>query len=133
MQIITALLSSKVVEEIVANQLISFLETNNLSSKTQHGFRNRLSTETALLQITDEVYNIDNNQINLLTLCELKHIYKKHPYTSKIYIETNGPKLNPHIFLGSLQNIAKMPNDTPIEFESCSIKPKTSVKNLSTF
>lgn len=52
---------SKILEKIVANQLTSFLEANDLLSKTQHGFRNRLSTETALLQITDEIYNNRQN------------------------------------------------------------------------
>ena len=40
---------SKLLEKIVANQLIEFLENNNLLSNTQHGFRTKLSTETALI------------------------------------------------------------------------------------
>ena len=39
---------SKILEKIVANQLTEYLETNNLLSETQHGFRPKLSTETAL-------------------------------------------------------------------------------------
>jgi len=227
---------SKILEKIVANQLTSFLEANDLLSKTQHGFRNRLSTETALLQITDEIYNnIDKNQVNLLTLCDLSKAFDsvnhdillnklvnhkidtfwfksyldtrtqsvrinndmsskqqvpfgvpqgsilgpilftifindlstiahncllvqyaddsqflhsdsvnnlntlirntQHTLTqAKLYFDTNGLKLNPHktqcIFIGSRQNIARIPNDTIIEFEGCSIKPSTSVNNL---
>ncbi len=39
---------SKVLEKIVANQLTHFLETKKLLSNSQHKFRPKLSTETAL-------------------------------------------------------------------------------------
>jgi len=227
---------SKVLEKIVANQLTSFLEENNLISNTQHGFRSKLSTETALLKVTDEIYkNIDNNQINLLTLCDLSKAFdsvshellvkkltnheidhfwfksylsartqsvkihekvsSKQPISfgvpqgsilgpilfiifindlssiaknclliqyaddsqflhaasvnnlneligktkqtlteAKKYFDMNGLKLNPQktqcIFIGSRQNIAKIPTDTVIDFQGCCIKPNTTVKNL---
>ena len=230
---------SKVLEKIAANQLTAFLEENNLISNTQHGFRSKLSTETALLKITNEIYNnIDNNQINLLTLCDLSKAFdsvsheillnkltnhgidnfwckdclsartqsvKIHEKVSskkqvsfgvpqgsilgpilftifindlssiakdclliqyaddsqflhaasvnnlneligkakqtlteaKQYFEINGLKLNPQktqcIFIGSRQNIAKIPIDTMIEFQGCYIKPSTTVKNLGVY
>ncbi len=46
---------SKLLEKIVAGQLIQFLERNKLVSNAQHGFRPRLSTETALTVITDKI------------------------------------------------------------------------------
>ena len=67
---------SKILEKIIANQLKDFLENNNLLSECQHGFRANLSTETALLKVTDKIYNnIDNNKITLLVLCDLSKAF----------------------------------------------------------
>ena len=55
---------SKILEKIVASQLSHYLETNKLLSNTQHGFRPRLSTETALTVVTDKIYdNMDSKKI----------------------------------------------------------------------
>ena len=73
---------SKVIEKIVANQLTSFLELNNLLSNEQHGFRQKLSTETALLKITNKIYeNMDNKKISLLLLLDLSKAFDSvhHP------------------------------------------------------
>ncbi len=48
---------SKILEKIVAGQLIQFLERNKLMSNAQHGFCPRLSTEAALTVITDKIYD----------------------------------------------------------------------------
>ena len=67
---------SKVLEKIVATQLVSYLEANKLLSNNQHGFRPKLSTETALTVITDKIYNnMDNKRISLLTLCDLSKAF----------------------------------------------------------
>ncbi len=67
---------SKILEKIVANQLSTFLESKNLLSNNQHGFRPKLSTETALTILTKEIYNnIDNRRISLLTLCDLSKAF----------------------------------------------------------
>ena len=67
---------SKILEKIVTKQLMQYLESNALISNTQHGFRNRLSTETALLKVTDEIYkNMDNGKITLLSLCDLSKAF----------------------------------------------------------
>ena len=67
---------SKLLEKVIANQLSEFLENNSLISNTQHGFRKHLSTETALMKVTDKVYNnIDNNRITLLILCDLSKAF----------------------------------------------------------
>ena len=60
---------SKILEKIISIQLSNYLEINNLISSTQHGFRSRLSTETALMKISNTIYkNIDNKNISLLIL-----------------------------------------------------------------
>ena len=67
---------SKVLEKIVANQLMSFLESNRLISDSQHGFRKHLSTETALMKVNEYIYNnIDNQNISLLLLLDLSKAF----------------------------------------------------------
>ena len=67
---------SKIVERIVADQLMEYLEINSLISNTQHGFRGKLSTETALIAITEKIYdNMDNNKISLLSLLDLSKAF----------------------------------------------------------
>ena len=67
---------SKVLEKVVAEQLMSHLETNGLLSNTQHGFQKHLSTETALLKVTNEIYkNIDDKKVSLLILCDLSKAF----------------------------------------------------------
>ena len=58
---------SKILEKIVANQLMDFLESNHLLADEQHGFRANLSTETALLTVT--------NKISLLILLDLSKAF----------------------------------------------------------
>lgn len=61
---------------------MSFLERDKLLSPTQHGFRPKLSTETALQVITNKIYdNIDNKQISLLTLCDLSKAFVSVSHT----------------------------------------------------
>ena len=67
---------SKILEKIVASQLTEYLELNNLLSESQHGFRPKLSTETALLKISDKIYNNrDNKKISLLLLLDLSKAF----------------------------------------------------------
>ncbi len=68
---------SKVIEKIVANQLVQYKEHNSLLSSTQHGFRPKLSTEIALLQVSKKIYDaIDNREICILTLCDLSKAFE---------------------------------------------------------
>ena len=69
---------SKILERIIADQLMEYLERNELISNTQHGFRSKLSTETALLAVTEKIYeNIDNNKISLLSLLDLSKAFDR--------------------------------------------------------
>ena len=45
----------KIVERVIHRQLYYYLSHNHLLSSTQHGFRPRHSTETALLSVTDSI------------------------------------------------------------------------------
>ena len=67
---------SKILEKIVAKQLMSFMESNNFLSQSQHGFRTNLSTETALMKVNEFIYrNIDNQNISLMLLLDLSKAF----------------------------------------------------------
>ena len=51
---------SKIVERAVHQQLYGYLSMNHLLSPTQHGFRPRHSTETALITISDHVLSAND-------------------------------------------------------------------------
>ena len=67
---------SKILEKVVSIQLMEHLESYHLLSNTQHGFRSKLSTETALIKVTDAIYkNIENDLITLVALCDLSKAF----------------------------------------------------------
>lgn len=56
----------KLIENIVHNQLVKFLEDNDIICENQHGFRESHSTETALIKLTDHL--VKNNENGLVTV-----------------------------------------------------------------
>ncbi len=67
---------SKVLEKIVAQQLSNFLQSNHLIANSQRGFRPNLSTETALLTVTNTIYSsMDDKKLSLLILCDLSKAF----------------------------------------------------------
>ena len=67
---------AKIVERAVHKQLYSYLSTNHLLSPTQHGFRPRHSTETALISISDQILSAnDRGEISLLCLLDLSKCF----------------------------------------------------------
>ncbi len=69
-------ISSKIAEKIVSQQLLHFLSCSNSFSRTQHGCRPKLCTESALQVITDKIYNnMDNKKMSLLTVCDLSKAF----------------------------------------------------------
>ena len=67
---------SKILEKVVASQLSKHLETKNLLSNTQHGFRSSLSTDTALLTLSNKLYaNMDKKKVSLITVCDLSKAF----------------------------------------------------------
>ena len=62
----------KVFERIIYDHLYSYLSRNKLSTKHQSGFRSLHSTETALLDATNEWYfNIDQDDTNVVVFLEM--------------------------------------------------------------
>ena len=71
----------KVVEKVVQNQLVEYLEANHLLSDSQHGYRRNHSTESALHVITDRVYRaMDCGEIGILVLLDLSKMFDVIPH-----------------------------------------------------
>ena len=67
---------SKIVERAVHQQLYNYLTQNHLLSSTQHGFRPRHSTETALISISDHILSAnDRGELSLLCLLDLSKCF----------------------------------------------------------
>ena len=66
----------KNVREIVYNQLLNFLNDNKIITKRQSGFRKYHSTETALLQTTNQyLMNMNRGLINGVLFLDLKKAF----------------------------------------------------------
>lgn len=59
---------SKIVEKLVALQLISYLDSNKLILSSQSGFHKGHSTETLLLRLLSEIYGHQQSQLTLLDM-----------------------------------------------------------------
>ena len=63
---------SKVIEKVVAKQLVAYLASNALLPRFQSGFRHGHSTETAILRMLSDIYAaIDHGRIVLLALLDV--------------------------------------------------------------
>ena len=64
--------SGKLIEHIVADQIISYIDQHNLMEEKQSAYRKFHSTETALLIVkTDIIKAMDNQEITCLILLDL--------------------------------------------------------------
>ena len=67
---------SKVFERLVVNQLQSFSTDNNIIDDRQHGFRPNFSTRTAVVSLTDSVFNaMSRNEVSLLVLLDFSKAF----------------------------------------------------------
>ena len=73
----------------MTNRLISFINKYSLFSNSQYSFRNNLSTQDALLHLTDTIYNSVNN--------------KKYQISIMIDLKKAFDRVNNNIFLKKLE------------------------------
>ena len=72
---------SKIVQRLVQRQLSAYMSDNHLLSPSQHGFRTRHSTETALLSVTNRIFsNMDRGHVSLLCLLDLTKCFDVIPH-----------------------------------------------------
>ena len=73
----------KTMERLVKGRLITHLEMNNLIGDSQHGFRNKRSCLTSLLDFFAQVidtYDMDNNKAVYLVYLDFKKAFDKVPH-----------------------------------------------------
>ena len=71
----------KIVEKVVQSQLVDYLESADLLSGAQHGYRRGYSTETALHVITDKILQaMDGGEISILVLIDLSKCFDVVPH-----------------------------------------------------
>ena len=64
---------SKIIERAVHKQFYEFLQVNNLLFKDQFGFRNKMSTSSALLQFADSLLeSMDEGHVTGVVYLDLK-------------------------------------------------------------
>src|SRR6218665_1856161 len=66
---------SKILEWIVANQLISYLDANEMFPPNQSGFRRNHSTETLLLRLLSDYSTMDRGHVTLLALFDVSSAF----------------------------------------------------------
>ena len=68
---------SKIIERVACDQLIYYLETNELLSNTQFGFREGRSTTAAALNLTDQILSaFDENKFTIGIFLDLKKAFE---------------------------------------------------------
>ena len=72
---------AKITERVVYEQLFSYFTTHYLFSSSQHGFRSNHSTDTALLTVTDRVFEaMDRREVTLLCMLDLSKCFDVVPH-----------------------------------------------------
>ena len=77
---------SKILEKIVVKQIQDFLSKNNSLNPYQSGFRPHLSTQTALLKITEDIRkSLDNGEVAILTLLDFSKAFDSVDHDILLY------------------------------------------------
>ena len=67
---------SKILERIIYDRMITYIEKNNILSKTQYGFRKGLSTENAIINFIDKIHTgLENRQFTAAIFMDLSKAF----------------------------------------------------------
>ena len=67
---------SKILEKIVANRLVNHLETNNILSPMQFGFRKNLNTVFPMVHLLNKLTEASNNkEYSIAIFCDLQKAF----------------------------------------------------------
>ena len=67
---------SKIIEKVINNRMVKFLDEHEILSKTQFGFRKKMGTETALLNYIDHIQNeLNNNKYTISVFMDLSKAF----------------------------------------------------------
>ena len=67
---------AKLIEKAANNQIVNYLESNNLFPKHQSGYRKRHSCETVMLKVIDDIQvSIAENKMVMLVLLDLSSAF----------------------------------------------------------
>ena len=115
---------AKIVERVVQQQLFTYMSHNHLLSSSQHGFRPRHSTETALLSVTNRIFsNMDRGHVSLLCLMDLSKCFDVIPHPLILSkLQLNG--IDPTWFSAYLSGHS-------IRFHLQSFRPQSGLKTSS--
>ena len=67
---------SKIIEKVVYNKMINFIDKYNILTKEQYGFRKNMGTDTALANYIDSIIkNLNNNQVTVSIFMDLSKAF----------------------------------------------------------
>ena len=78
---------AKIVEKVIKKRIVSYLETNNILSSNQFGFRQGVSTEDAIFRLTNNIHeNLDNNKAVLCVFLDLAKAFDTVNHTKLLTV-----------------------------------------------
>ena len=67
---------SKIIEKLFATRLTDYFTQSSLLSERQYGFRPKYSTELAIHQLSQNIYDtLDNKQYQITVICDLSKAF----------------------------------------------------------
>ena len=110
----------KIVERVVQQQLVTYLESSHLLCSAQHGYRRGYSTDTALHVVTDKVLRaMDSGEVSLLVLIDLSKAFDvvpHHKLLEKLALYGVDPKWFANYLSGHTQQVQLRRSDRSVSF-----------------
>jgi len=71
-----------VLEKLILKQVFAYMDKHSILADCQHAFRENHSTETALLDVTDQIWKgMDKQQVATDVLVDLSKVFDKVDHT----------------------------------------------------